>query len=248
MSQKRVMMLDLLRGGAMILAVAYHLLYDLVYLAQMSLPHWLTPGDPIVEAVHTGFLWVLFAVSGICSGYSRNLLRRGVGLYLIGFAVTLVTVLWLSDFIIVFGVLSCFGACMVLTALCEKVLDRIPWPILTALGVVLWLVFAHFPDGILHLGVCDVRVGFPNVEYLHSLGITSDRFASLDYFPVIPFLFMFWAGRGLYRPIARGNFPAWFYTSHCRPVEWMGRHSLLIYAVHQPILIGILWCVGKVVL
>lgn len=238
-SQKRVMMLDLLRGGAMILVVAYHLLYDLVFIAGVSLPHWLTPRTPIVEGVHAGFLWVLFAVSGICSGYSRNLLRRGVWLYLAGCAVTLVTVLWIPDFTIVFGVISCFGACMVLTALCEKVLDRIPWPLLIALGVVLWMVFAHFSKGVLHLGVRDVALSFPDVEYLYPLGIKSSTFSSADYFPIIPFFFMFLAGRGLYRPIAKGSFPKWFYASHCRPLEWIGRHSLIIYAVHQPLLIGI---------
>ena len=63
MSRKRVMMLDLLRGGAMILVVLYHLLFDLVNIAQVNLPHWLTPNTPLVEGVHTGFLWVLFAVS-----------------------------------------------------------------------------------------------------------------------------------------------------------------------------------------
>lgn len=238
-SQKRVMMLDLLRGGAMILVVAYHLLYDLVYIADMGLPHWLSPGDPIVERVHTGFLWVLFAVSGICSGYSRNLLRRGVWLYLAGCAVTLVTTLWIPDFTIVFGVLSCFGVCMILTALCEKWLDRVPWLILTVLGVVLWLVFADFSDGVLHLGFKNVALSLPEVEYLHPLGIKSKTFSSADYFPIIPYAFMFLAGRGLHRPIAKGSFPKWFYNSHCRPLEWIGRHSLIIYAVHQPILIGI---------
>ena len=239
MSQKRVGMLDLLRGGAMILVVAYHLLYDLVYIADRSLPHWLTPGDPTVESVHTGFLWVLFAVSGICSGYSRNLLRRGVWLYLAGFAVTLVTTLWIPDFTIVFGVLSCFGACMILTALCEKWLNRVPWPILSVLGVVLWLVFADFSDGVLHLGFKDVLLSLPKVEYLHPLGIKSKTFSSADYFPIIPYVFMFLVGRGLHRPVSKGSLPKWFYTSHSRPMEWIGRHSLIIYAVHQPILIGI---------
>ena len=239
MSQRRVGMLDLLRGGAMILVVLYHLLYDLVNIAQVNLPRWLTPGLPVMEGVHTGFLWVLFAVSGICSGYSKNLLRRGVLLYLAGFAVTLVTMLWIPTFPIVFGVLSCFGACMVLTDLCEKWLDRIPWPIVTLLGVILWMIFADFDHGVLHFGVKNVAISLPDVRYLYPLGIKSSSFLSRDYFPVIPFVFMFLAGSGLYRPIAKGSFPKWFYSSHSRPVEWIGRHSLIIYAVHQPILIGI---------
>lgn len=239
MSQKRVGMLDLLRGGAMILVIAYHLLFDLLTIAALPLPRWLTPGEPVMEGVHIGFLWVLFVVSGICSGYSRNLLRRGVLLYLIGCAITLVTVLWVPDFVIVFGVLSCFGVCMVITALCAKWLDRVPWPVLTVLGVVLWLVFADFSAGVLHLGFKDVSISLPNVEYLYPIGVQSDTFFSQDYFPIIPFYFMFLAGRGLYHPIAKGSFPKWFYHAHCRPIEWIGRHSLIIYAVHQPILIGI---------
>ena len=239
MSQRRVGMLDLLRGSAMILVVLYHFLYDLVIIAQVNLPQWLTPGQPVMEKIHIGFLWVLFVVSGICSGYSKDLLRRGVLLYLAGFAVTLVSVLWIPTFPIVFGVISCIGACMVLIALCGKWLDRLPWPIVTLLGVILWLVFAHFEDGVLHLGFKDVAIHLPDVEHLYPLGIKSDSFLSRDYFPIIPFIFMFLVGRGLHRPIAKGGFPKWFYTSHCRPVEWIGRHSLVIYAVHQPILIGL---------
>lgn len=239
MSQRRVGMLDLLRGSAMILVVIYHFLYDLVYIAQVDLPDWLTPGLPVMEGIHIGFLWVLFVVSGACSGYSRDLLRRGVLLYLAGFAVTLVSVLWIPAFPIVFGVISCFGTCMVLVALCGKWLDRLPWLIVTLLGVILWLVFAHFEEGILHFGFKDVTINLPDVEHLYPLGIKSNTFLSRDYFPIIPFVFMFLAGRGLHRPIAKGSFPKWFYSSHSRPVEWIGRHSLIIYAVHQPILIGI---------
>ncbi|MBQ7089116.1 MAG: DUF1624 domain-containing protein [Clostridia bacterium] len=240
MSQKRVKMLDILRGGAMLLVIAYHLLYDLAFVKQVKLPLWLTPEEPFVEAVHTGFLWVLFAVSGICSGYSRNLLRRGVWLSVLGFAVTVVTVLWIPDFTIVFGVLSGFGACMIVTALCEKALNVIPWPLLTLLSGILWLIFSDFTEGVLHLGIRDVPLTLPNVGYLYPLGIVQDSFYTVDYFPILPWLFMFWVGRGLYRPIAEGNFPKWFYAAHCAPLEWVGRHSLLIYALHQPLLLAAL--------
>ena len=243
MERQRVRILDVLRGGAMILVIAYHVLYDLVFIKGIALPMWLTPHEPIVEAVHTAFLWVLFAVSGVCSGYSRNLLRRGVWLSLIGFAITAVTVLWLPDYTIVFGVLSCFGCCMILTALCSKVLDTIPWPLLTVLGILLWIVFMDFSKGVLHLLFTDVTFTLPNVEYLYPLGVLSNNFYSIDYFPLIPYLFMFWTGRGLYRPISKKQFPKWFYKVNCSILEWMGRHSLLIYAVHHPIILAVLMLV-----
>lgn len=243
MERKRVRMLDILRGGAMILVMAYHVLYDLVFIKGIALPIWLTPNEPVVEAVHTGFLWVLFAVSGVCSGYSRNLLRRGVILSLIGFAITVVTVLWLPDYAIVFGVLSCFGGCMILTGLCNKVLDAIPWPLLTALGILLWVIFMDFSKSVLHLLFADVTFTMPKVEYLYPLGILSENFYSIDYFPLIPYLFMFWAGRGLYRPISKQQFPNWFYKAKCPALEFMGRHSLIIYAVHQPIILALIMLV-----
>lgn len=239
MERQRVRMLDILRGGAMILVIAYHVLYDLVFIKGVALPVWLTPYGPIVEAVHIGFLWVLFAVSGICSGYSRNLLRRGVWLSLIGFAITVVTVLWLPDYAIVFGVLSCFGSCMILTALCSKALDAIPWPILTALSILLWIVLMDFSKGELHFLFTDVTFALPKVEYLYPIGIVGKDFYSIDYFPLIPYLFMYWAGRGLYRPISKQQLPKLFYKVHCSVLEWMGRHSLLIYVLHQPILLAL---------
>ena len=227
----------------MVLVIAYHALYDLAFVKSVALPAWLTPYDPMVEAVHTGFLWVLFAVSGVCSGYSRNLLRRGVWLSLIGYAITAVTVLWIPEFTTLFGVLSCFGGCMIITALCSKVLDVIPWPILSTLGVLLWFVFADFSSGVLHLLFVDVTFALPNVEHLYPLGIVGEDFYSVDYFPLIPYLFMFWTGRGLYRPISKQQFPKWFYQAKCPVLEWMGRHSLLIYAVHQPVLLAIIMAI-----
>lgn len=246
MSRKRVGMLDLTRGLAMVLVVMYHLLFDLQSVAGVDLPYWLTPDKQPVETVHLVMLWMLFAVSGACSGYSRNLLKRGVLLYLAGFAITVVTTLFIPSFRIVFGVLSCFGACMVFTALAAPVLDRIPWWLLTALGILLWCVFRTFYlDHTIRLWFASYTVTLPDVQYLYPLGLIGSGFSSADYFPVIPYLFMFWAGRGLYRPITNGKMPVWFYRSNAPVLEWIGRHSLLIYAVHQPIILGVVLLMQK---
>lgn len=245
---KRVAMLDSLRGGAMVLVMLYHLLYDLAFIHNVSLPDFLVPGHPIVEAVHTGFLWVLFAVSGICSHYSRNLLRRGVLLYLLGFGITLATALFMPDQLIVFGVLSGFGACMVLTALAAPVLDKIPWWLLVPAGVLLWWMFRRFHvDGTIDLLMSTTKVSVAGARYLYPIGITGSGFTSADYFPVIPYVFMYFTGRGLYKPVEGGWLPDRLY--HLRPglLAFIGRHSLLIYVVHQPLLLGILWLVFRIV-
>lgn len=244
---QRVTMLDSLRGGAMVLVMFYHLLYDLAYIYRLDLPDWLVPGHPAIEVVHVGFLWVLFAVSGICSRYSRNLLRRGVLLYLAGFGITLVTTLFMPEQLIVFGVLSGFGACMVLTALASPVLDRSPWWLLAPVGVLLWWMFRQFhTTGTIDLLVTTLRVSLDG-RYLYPLGITGRGFASADYFPVLPYVFMFITGRALYKPVDNHWLPKKLYQLRPGLLAFIGRHSLLIYVVHQPFLLGILWFIFRIV-
>ena len=83
--------------------------------------------------------------------------------------------------------------------------------------------------------------------YLYPLGLTASDFASADYFPVIPYIFMYFAGRGLYKPVNNGWMPDRLY--HMRPgvLAFIGRHSLLIYVLHQPLLLGILWLIFRIV-
>ena len=239
--KKRVSLLDLLRGVAIVYMMVYHLCFDLKYMFGVGLPDWLPPAVAATFVPNMVVWWILFGVSGICSGYSSNLLRRGAVLYLVGWLLTAGTAVVSPQMPIVFGVLSCFGACMVLTALCSKVLDKIPWWILVSVAAVLWYMFRHIHvDRTIDLFVSEYTIPHLNTGLLYPIGLPAANFVSMDYFPVLPYLFIFWAGRGLYRPVSKGNLPQWIYRSHCRPLEWIGSHSLLVYALHQPVFIGVL--------
>ena len=73
------------------------------------------------------------------------------------------------------------------------------------------------------------------------LGFYPFGFFSTDYFPLIPWLFLFWAGFYLHhlaertaqslRPLRR---------SVCPPLGWLGRNSLMLYLLHQPVIYGVL--------
>ena len=121
--KERIAALDILRGGAMVLVMLYHLLFDLRYIYNIPIPRPITPGQPETETVHTCFLWVLFAVSGICTRYSKDPIKRGAFLYIAGWLITFVTSYFIPSELIVFGVLSCFGACMVICGLLRPSLD-----------------------------------------------------------------------------------------------------------------------------
>lgn len=235
----RIELLDLLRGAAMLYVMLYHAMYDLKYMYSVSIPYLLTPGNAVFEHIHTFFLWILFAVSGICTGFSRNSLKRGVFLYIIGWLITFGTSVFMPKQLIVFGVISCFGACMSITALIKPLLDKIPWQALLAVSVIMWILLSDFHrSGEINLIFAEIKLSFPeNAGYLYPVGIKSRSFKSADYFPIIPFIFMFLAGTALYRPISERKLPDLFYRIRSGAVGFIGRHSLIFYAAHQPLLI-----------
>lgn len=103
--------------------------------------------------------------------------------------------------------------------------------------LVLWYVTRFFEDG---------RIGFPGEWEGHlpaswtshfwtfPLGLHDQTFWSADYFPIIPWLFLFLAGVyfGIY--IQNGHVPNFAYKARLGPINWLGRHALLIYIVHVP--------------
>ena len=240
--KERIAALDVLRGGAMILVMLYHLLFDLKFIYNVNIPRPITPMQPEAEIIHICFLWVLFAVSGVCTRYSHDPVKRGVFLYIVGFLITLVTAYFIPSELIVFGVLSCFGACMSICGLLKPLLDKIPWQVLFIISAVLWIMLMDFHHGgIIHLFVTDITVPLPAADtYLYPIGLKGSGFVSADYFPIIPYIFMFLTGYALHIPVKERKLPEGFYRIKCSPLEFIGRHSLLIYAVHQPIFLIIL--------
>ena len=70
------------------------------------------------------------------------------------------------------------------------------------------------------------------------LGLPGAGFSSADYFPLIPWCFVFAAGTVVGRLARDGKFPAWTYPSRVPFFSFLGRHALLIYIVHQPVIYG----------
>ena len=71
------------------------------------------------------------------------------------------------------------------------------------------------------------------------LGFMPKSFFSTDYFPLLPWLFLFWAGYFLHFCMGRARMEP-LRRSVCAPLGWLGRHSLGIYLLHQPVIYGVL--------
>lgn len=228
--KKRIWELDALRGVLMIAIMAYHLFYDLVFL--FSLIELNTPFLKGLYRFCNDWLGSPFLfLSGLCATLGSRPVRRGLqvigggilitaattGMYLLGFAG--------KDIIIYFGVLHCLGTCMLLWPLFKK----LPAPVLLILGITLAAVGLFVVD--------DMRVDFP---WLVPLGLVPRGFASSDYFPLLPnlgyFLIGTFLGKTLYQE-KQTLLPS--ISPSCLPVRFLsfiGRHSLILYLLHQPVL------------
>ncbi len=233
----RLHILDLLRGLAIIFVIVYHTLYDIEYVFNLK---WDFLYTGVLDAVHGLFLADLFIVSGICTSFSHNLYKRAGVLIVIGQAITIVTSVVIPDKVIIFGAITFFGTSMLLYALIQEHLKKIRWEVLFGVSIALYVLAVMLDDNGL---ITSKTFGLPSLftqsnPYLYPLGITTKDFFSADYFPLIPNFFLFLVGTALSVPVRNGSFPKWFYSAKFRSVEFLGRNTLVIYIVHQPIIMA----------
>ena len=240
--RNRVGLLDMLRGFSMIFVMTYHLLYDLIFFSGMEIPFFFSDA---MDVIHNFFLVILFSVSGICAGFSGNVLKRGATLFLMGEILTLVTAAFAPGNLIVFGVLSCFGASMLIYGVISPVLKKFPQLAVFAVFAALSIIFFNFHrDGSLYFIVDSVKLNLPHDSaYLYPIGIKGNGFYSMDYFPLIPFGFIFLAGTGLSEIFAKKELPQFFYKARLPVINFCGKYSLWLYIIHQPVFLLITYLI-----
>jgi uncharacterized membrane protein len=83
--------------------------------------------------------------------------------------------------------------------------------------------------------------------WLWPLGFMYSGFYSADYFPLMPWFFLFLLGTWLGGIIREQKEDSWLYIPVHPALTWPGRHSLIIYLLHQPVLYGICWAASKLI-
>lgn len=236
--QTRYAVIDGLRGFAILNMIAFHAVWDLVYVYGVDW-QWLDERSGVFW--QQMICWCFIIVSGFCLPLSKHPLQRGVEVSLAGLAVTMVTLVLEPQMLIIFGVLTLLGACMILGGLAVPVLERMRRRPLLAMVASLILVMLFWPlrDGYLGLGDWQILT-LPSAWFANLLttflGMPTEDFYSADYFPLLPWLFVFLVGYFLYFIFERRGWLSVLVKSRCRFLEWAGRHSLLIYLLHQPLI------------
>lgn len=225
----------------------YHLVYDLDALG--GYPIEATSGFWGAFADASAFAFVFLAglslsLSSARTGTSRRdrgsfgkYLRRGLKIFSYGMLITLV--FRILDFgVVIFGILHLIGVSIVLAYpfLRLRLANLVAGLFLVALGVYLREeeVGATGALGIL----------------LAPLGVEPEGLYMPDYRPLLPWfgvvLFGLFFGNVAYGWRRNTGAATTDGPPYAAPLAFLGRHTLVVYLIHQPILIATLWVIGAI--
>ena len=227
--RRRFDVLDGWRTLAIVLMVAYHFLYDLYIFGVISANQLFSAPLNVLER----FICCSFILlAGASARFSRNNLRHG--LIVLGAGLVVEIGAAAAGQTIRFGVLMLLGSSMVLWHFLGKGLQKLPgWSVAAGSGVLFFA--ARWWTG---------RTAV-SVPWLYPLGFTAPGFYSADYFPLLPWFFLFLTGTALGGWCLAHRENRLLTVSLPRALTWPGRHSLIIYVLHQPVLYGISYLIWR---
>lgn len=244
-SQKlaRLWEVDTLRGFAIVEMIFYHFVWDLNFFGLYDGNLLVGPWQWFARSIATIFLFVLgVSLTLSYDGYRwktgqtapfAKYLVRGLQIFGLGLLITIGTYFFVGPSFVVFGILHLLGASVILGYPFLR-LNR--WVSLGA-GLTMILVGLYLDT---------LFVGHP---WLIWLGVKQVGRGMVDYYPLLPWagiaLLGIFAGRTLYRQgQLRFALPNVSQAGPVRGLRFLGRHSLLIYMVHQPLIIGLFMALG----
>ena len=168
----------------------------------------------------------------------RHPVKRGVVLLGCSAVITLVSLVAIPDSPIHFGVLTLLGAAMLITVPVHKLTHKCnPWLCL-GISIGFFALTYGLPQGHL-LGYAMPRWLYANY-FTALLGMPFGGFYSSDYVPLLPWVFAYWMGCSFYGIMKKHCWLPVLGKVRFAPLEWVGRHALPIYMIHQPAIYGIL--------
>lgn len=229
--------IDTIRGIAIILMISFHFIYDLNYFHYISIN--LYTGFLLIYVYFVATIFLILVGISLTLSYSKvqntstinnirwKFLKRGIFIFSLGLLITFFTWIYLPRGFIVFGILHCIG-----------------------ISIILAYPFVRYTIQPFFLGIIFIAIGIFiktltfDFSWLVWLGFTPSNFYTVDYFPIFP-----WFGVVLIG-ISLGNI---FYKNGVRKftlsdkthliivkfITFLGKHSLIIYLLHQVILFGI---------
>ena len=118
----RLHLIDEYRGFVLLNMIAYHAIWDLVYMFGVD---WAWYKTDAAFYWQQWICWSFILVSGFCWQMSKKPLQRGLLIFAGGAIITLVTVIAMPASKVVFGILTFMGSAMILMIPFDKLLKKI---------------------------------------------------------------------------------------------------------------------------
>ena len=241
MASSRYIEIDVLRTLAIAGMVLYHTLYDLVIFYDWDIPLFSTGWTLFARATATLFLLLVgisFAISWrntkarlpLTLAYHKYL-RRGLLILAGGILISTVTYAVEPETFVRFGILHLIGV-----------------------SILLLPFFIVLKEGNALIGIAiislwgTVRNTTATGPLLLPFGVMPPHFETIDYFPIIPWFGVILLGLSMgYFLYVRHAHPAMRVSRVMQWITWPGRNSLLLYLIHQPIILGILYLIYRAI-
>ena len=231
---QRFWQIDALRGLALLNMLVYHAMYDWVYIFGHA-SGWYDIWSTHCHVWQQYICWSFILLSGYSFTLSRRPLKNGLLTAACAVVLTVATAVAMPEEVIWFGVLHLLGCAALLTCLLHPALEKLP-PLAGVTGsAVLFALLNQLPQGWLgfegtHLAALPAAWYKPNLFWLGLPDLTV--FSSSDYFPLLPWVFLYWVGvlfcAVVPRPLHRAARPA--AQSPAPPVRRGQPHAADLYA------------------
>lgn len=240
MNKKRYELLDTIRGLVLVSMIVYHASWNLVYIYGVKWPWYHSQGAYVWQQ---SICWTFILLSGFCFSLGKRPWRNGFLVFGSGVLVSLVTILIMPSNRVVFGVLTCIGSCMLILAGTKKFFGKVDCKVGMVISFLFFLITKKINAGYLLLPI-NCRLELPKAWYQNYvstyLGFPFEQFYSTDYFSIIPWFFLFLTGYYLCRIFEKYHlFKLSIFHCGVQVFSYLGRHSLFIYLLHQPVIYGL---------
>ena len=228
----------------MLMVALYHLVYDLDNFAGYGIESTSGFWAAFADASAAAFLFLVGLSLALSfdrerRGGRRSLFgkyaRRGGRIFLYGMLITFVFLAFGYGYVI-FGILQLIGVSIVLA-----------YPFLGLRFASAFVGLAVLGAGV-YVGAQQIVVGGVAGVLLAPFGVLPEGLFMPDYRPLLPWfgvvLLGLFFGNVAYVPLRKG--PPAPAPPAAGPLAFIGRHTLFIYLVHQPVLLATLWALGMV--
>lgn len=228
--KNRIWEIDFLRGIAFIGMVFCHAVYDLNYIFGIETTFFLEYYDIIGNFSAITFM----ILCGISSNFSKNNIKRGLIVFASALALTTVTALadrlFNTNLIIIFGILHFLGIAMIISHFAKK----LPIWVTLVLSVASWILGKY---------LLSLRV---STNIFCMFGLYSKTFYSSDYYPIFPYLAFVFIGIVLGKLFYKEKKSIFPFTIGKNPISFFGKHSFILYFIHQPIIFTVLFIIIRI--